>query len=464
MPTRTHLDDDLAALDDRLVGELVVPDHAGYDAARAVWNGMIDRRPRAIARCADTADVAAALTVARAHDLPLAVRGGGHNVAGTAVCDDGLVIDLSTMTGVRVDPEARTARVQAGATWADVDAATQEHGLATVGGVDSRTGVGGLTLGGGNGWLARTHGLTVDNLLAVDLVTADGAVVHASADEHPELFWALRGGGGNFGVVTSFEYRLHPIGPEVLVTQAFHRFDDLTEVLRFHRDYVAAAPDEVSCYAMILHVPPIDAFPAEHHGAPAVALVAVHSGDVDEAGPLLAPVEGHGDPIVAFTTPTPYTALQQSFDAGTPDGARYHYRSQFLADLSDDAIATLATLAGRLPGEFTMVGIEPMGGAVNRVPADATAFPHRDAAFNLGIWAGWSDPGMDAEATAWARELHAAMTPHATGGVYVNYLDRDEAARVEDAYAGHLARLRDVKQTWDPDNVFRGNHNIRPRG
>ncbi len=443
------------ALARRFDGELVQPEDPTYDEARAVWNGLIDRRPAVIARCLSTTDVQVAIRYARQHDLPISVRGGGHNVAGTSVCDDGVVIDMGEMRSVKVDPATRTARVAAGARWADLDAATQAHGLAVTGGVDSRTGVAGLTLGGGVGFLARKHGLTIDNLLAVDLVTADGRSVRASEDENPDLFWALRGGGGNVGVVTTFEFRLHELGPEVLTAQVFHRYEDAEDVLRFHRDLMAEAPDELACSAAVVHVPPVEPFPEGLHGAPAVAQIGCYVGDVEEGRAHLDPIGSFGDPILAAVTPMPYTALQQSLDAGTPDGARYYWKSNFLSGLSDEAITTLVKAAEPLPGPFSMIGIESLGGAVNRVPTSATAWPHRDATFNLGIWAGWTDDADDEECRRWAREVHAAMEPFAADGAYVNYLDADDQDRLGEAYGEHIGRLRDIERTWDPDGLFR---------
>lgn len=458
----TTVDTLASMLRNRVRGTVSTPGDPGYDAGRAVWNGMVDRRPAAVVQVAGTPDVVEVVRIARARDLRLTVKGGAHHVAGAAVADDALVVDLSAMTAVQVDEPARVVHVQAGARWADVDAATHPLGLVTVGGVDSRTGVAGLTLGGGIGWLSRSHGLVVDNLVGADLVTASGEVVHASRDEHPDLFWALRGGGGNFGVVTSFSYRLHEITPEIATVQAFHRIEHAPAVLRAYRDFLAGAPDEVSCYALVVHVPPVDPFPVELHGAPALALVGVHSGDPVQGRELLAPLEAIGKPILVAPAPIPYPALQQAFDAGTPDGGRYYYKSSFLADLSDAAVDVLVSGIGSLPGDFSMVGIECLGGAVNRVAPDATAFRHRSERFNLGIWAGWTAPDEDDAVIGWARQLHEAMGPHASPAAYVNYVDHDERGRVGDTYGGHAARLAAVKRDWDPDNVFRPNLTIRP--
>lgn len=445
-----------------LNGPLLRPDDDGYDDARAVWNGMIDRRPAAIARCGSAADVVAAVRFARTSGLPLSIRGGGHQAAGKAICDDGLVVDLSPMDGVEVDPDTRTARVGPGATLGQFDRAAQQFGLATTGGVHSGTGVAGLTLGGGIGWLARTFGLASDNLVAADVVTADGTLVHASEEEHPDLFWALRGGGGNFGVVTSFEFQLHPVGPEILTAQLFHRIEDAERVLRAYRDVMAAAPDELACYPIILNVPPVDPFAAELQGKPALALVGCYSGDPADGEPAIAPLAALGEPFLNVVAPMPYAAFQSAFDAGTPDGARYYGKAHLLPDLSDAAIATVLDHVEDLPGAFSTIFFESLGGAIARRPADATAWPHRDAAYGFAVQAGWIDPDDDQAEIAWVRRIHEAMAPHATGGVYVNYMDGDEADRVTAAYGDHYRRLAEIKERWDPDNLFRANHNIAP--
>ena len=459
--TTTSTLDELATA---LRGPLLRPDDDGYDDARTLWNGMVDRRPAAIARCQSTADVMACVRFARTSGLPLSVKGGGHQLAGNALCDDGLVVDLAPMNGVRVDPDTRTARVEPGATLGQFDREAQTFGLATPAGVHSGTGVAGLTLGGGIGWLARSFGLTSDNLLAADVVTADGELVYASEDEHPELFWALRGGGGNFGIVTSFEFRLHPVGPEVLTAQVFHRIEDAASVLRAYRDVMAEAPDELACYPMIIHVPPVDPFPAELQGAPALALVGCYSGEVADGEAAVAPLAAIGEPFAEVVAPMPYTAFQSSFDAGTPDGARYYGKAHLLPELSDAAIDTLLDHVEDLPGDFSMIFLESLGGAIARMPADATAWSHRDAAYGFAVQAGWTDPAQDAQHIDWVRRVHEAMAPHATGGAYVNYLDGDDADRVDAAYGEHYRRLSQIKQRWDPDNLFRANHNITPRG
>jgi len=461
-PENTSEETDFEALDGRLHGELLHPGDDGYEEARTVWNGMIDRYPAAVARCTGAADVTAAVEFAREREPPLAVKGGGHNFAGTAVCDDGLVIDLSPMDGVRVDPDSRTARVQAGATWADFDHETQAFGLATTGGIVSTTGVAGLTLGGGQGYLARTHGLAIDNLVGADVVTAEGELVRASTEENSGLFWALRGGGGNFGVVTSFEFDLHPVGPEIMGGAIFHPSADAADALRFYREFAADAPDELACYALIARVPPEPPFPEAVRGDPAVAFAVCYAGPIDEAEAELEPLRAFGDPILDGVRPLPYATLQSSFDDGAPEGHRWYSKSHYLGELSDGAVETILEYTDPFPGPLTQVALEPMGGAINRVEPAATAFPHRDAAYSFGIWPGWDDPDRDDEFVAWAREFHEAMAPYATGGVYANYLDRDEADRIRAAYGENYDRLVEVKNEWDPDNLFRMNQNVAP--
>lgn len=450
------------SLDGMLRGEVTRPGDDGYDEARALWNGMIDRRPAAIIRCQGVADVRQAIRFAREHGLPLTAKGGGHHVAGTALCDDGIVVDLGFMNGVRIDVERRRARVGPGATWAAFDHEAQAFGLATTGGVHSGTGVAGLTLGGGVGYLARRFGLAADNLISADVVLADGTLVTASEDANPELFWGLRGAGASLGVVTSFEFSLHEVGPQVMTALAYHPFEDIHEVLRFYRDFAADAPEELACYAIILKVPPIHPFPEAQHGRITVGMGAVHSGDLDAGAAALEPLETFGSPILAFVQESPYAAFQQALDAGSPDGGRYYYKSQFVDELSDGLIEAIAGSTEPLAGAYTMIGIEPLGGAIGRVDASATAFVHRDAAFNLSARAGWIDAAEDDEHIAWARAFHGAIAPHAAAGVYVNYLDRDDANRASAAFGDNHLRLKRVKTTYDPDNLFRTHRSLVP--
>jgi len=444
-------------------GGVIRPESSSYDAARAVWNGMIDRRPALIVRCSGIADVIAAIDFARANDLPLTVRAGGHGVAGKAVSDDSVMIDLSALTSVEVDPKTKIARVGAGATWGMVDHETQAFGLAVTGGVDSRTGVGGLTLGGGMGYLARSFGFTIDNLLSAEVVLADGRVVTARGDENEDLFWALRGGGGNFGVVTSFTYQLHDVGPEVMTAQVFHPMDHAGDALIHYRDFMTQAPDEVGCFALFVNVPPVEGFPEDQHGKTALALVACHSGSLTEGEAELAPLASFGSPMLSVVAPMPYVTLQQSFDAGAPDGGRFYWKAGYFDELSDQAIETLVDRVDPLPGPYSNVFFEPMGGAIARVDPTATAFPHRKATFGYGISSGWEDPGDDEAAIAWTRSLHEAMAPF-TSGVYSNYLDRDDDDRVDDTFGANRQRLQEIKGIYDPDTVFSTNRNLAPTG
>lgn len=453
----------LQSLRDRIAGEVIVPGDARYDEARTSWNGRFDPRPAVVVRCHDARDVVASVAVARERGLPLSVRGGGHSYAGKAIGDGAVAVDLSAMNDVVVDAERRTATVGPGATWADVDREAQAHGLATTGATVSSVGVAGFTLGGGSGYLARRHGLGLDNLLSVEVVIADGRVLAASEAENADLFWALRGGSGNFGVVTSLELRLHPVGPEVVTAQAFHPIEHARDVLRFYREFMDTASDDVTAYAFGLRVPPVDPFPAQHRGDPALALVACHCGDdVEEGRTSLQPLAGFGDPFLSAVQTVPYTAAQQAFDAGTPAGLRWYTRAHYLDALTDDAIDTFARHVESLAGPYTMAYFEPCGGAVGRVAPDATAFPHRHAAYGLHILPGWTEPADDEELTRWARDFHHAMAPHATGGVYVNLLGGDEADRVQAAYGTNYERLAGLKAQYDPENLFRVNHNIPP--
>jgi FAD/FMN-containing dehydrogenase len=447
-------------------GDVIAPDHDGYDDARAVWNGRVDRRPRLIARCRGTADVAAAVRFARDCDLEIAVRGGGHNVAGTAVCDDGIVIDLSAMRAVTVDPVERTARVQGGALWGDVDHETQAHGLATPGGIVSHTGVGGLTLGGGIGWLMRKHGLTVDNLVEAEVVTAEGDTILASANDHPDLFWALRGGGGNFGVVSLFRFTLHPIGPTVMAGPVFWAAEDTTDVLRFYRDFVTDASDELGNVIRLGTIPPLPGVSEELHFQPAIAVASCYAGPVEDGEPVVRALREFGTPLVDLVEPTLYVDHQGGIDDTVPHGWHYYWKATNLTRLSDEVIDIVAEHAYDATSPRSYAAIFHMGGAVARAPRDATAYPRRDVEHNMSIDAAWlpeQDDTVGAAETAWAREFLAALQPH-RAGVYVNFLDSDDdTSRVREAYGDDTYwRLADVKAKYDPENVFHNNKNIQP--
>jgi len=451
-----------AVLQEHVRGDVLLPAAPGYDEARALWNAMIDKRPAAIVRCTGVADVLATLRFARERDIPLAVRAGGHNVAGTALRDDGLVLDLSRMKGIRVDPVARTVRLQPGILNGDLDHETQAFGLAVTSGIASTTGLSGLTLGGGIGWLMRAFGLTCDNLRAADVVTADGAFITASEEEHPDLFWALRGGGGNFGVVTSFTFDLHPLGPTVLAGAILYPASAAGEVLRFYRDYIEGVPNALGTIVLLRYAPEVPWIPAAHWRQPVVAILACYAGDIAAGAEVLRPLKAFGSPIADIIEPKPYTLHQRMFDASAPPGLRYYWKSHYLGGLSDDAIDTLLARAWRTSSlrSYTIIG--RMGGAVGRVDASATAFAHRDAQHVLNINGVWTEPAEDEVHVEWTRDLFTAMEPFSTGGVYVNFLGNEGEDRVRAAYGANYDRLVEVKRRYDPDNVFNSNQNIVP--
>lgn len=452
------LDDEvLATFRTQLRGQLLQPGDPGYDTVRQVWNAMIDRHPVLIVRATGVADVIAAVTFAREQGLVLAVRGGGHGVAGNAVCEGGLMLDLSLMKGIRVDPVARTAWAEAGVLWSELDAETQVFGLAAVGGTVATTGIAGLTLGGGFGWLSRQHGLVSDNLLGADIVTADGRFLHASADENAELFWGLHGGGGNFGVVTSFEYRLHEVGPTVLAGPIFYGLDDAPEVFRAFRDMAPTAPDALGGMAALL---------TSLEGAPLAGLVLGWMGPHAAGEAVLRPLRDMGTPVADMVGPMPYRTVQTLFDAAFPSGRRNYWKSGFLRNLDDAAIAILIEHFRNAPSPYAGLGVELYGGAIGRVAEGATAFPHRNYPFNLLIFTAWDDPAEDAANMRWARDLWSALKPFAADGVYVNYLGNASAEgqdRVRAAYGSAIyERLADLKRTYDPANLFCMNQNIGP--
>ena len=455
---------DLERLRDSLRGPVIGPDDDGYDAARAIWNGAIDRRPACIARCTGVADVVAAIRFARGSDLRVAVRSGGHGVGGHAVCDGGLVIDLSLLKGIRVDPAARTARAEAGVLWGELDRETQLHGLATVGGIVTHTGIAGLTLGGGLGWLMRKHGATVDNLLSVDLVTAEGELLTASGAENPDLFWGVRGGGGNFGVVTSFEYRLHPVGPTVLGGPVFHPLDDARNVLAFYREFIATAPDELTTIFELSVAPPLPFLPEDVHGKPVVMVGACYAGAPEDGIDVVRPLKEFGTPIVDLLEPKPYLALQSMFDPGVPHGWHRYWKSVELPALTDAAIDTLVEHAAAFTSPKSYCIVFQLGGALARAGENETAFGRRDAAHNVNVNAVWTEEDPDAERhVAWARDYFTALQPHAGGRVYVNFLGDEGVERVRQAYGDRpYERLVGLKRAYDPTNVFRLNQNIQP--
>lgn len=442
-------------------GGIIRPGDATYDQARRVYNAMIDKRPAVIARCVDVADVIAAVNFAREHDLPLAIRGGGHNGAGLGSVDDGLVIDLSPMNGVHVDPAARTARVEGGCTWGDVDHATHAYGLATPSGIISTTGVGGLTLGGGLGHLTRRYGLTIDNLLAVDVVLANGRVVTASEREHPDLFWAVRGGGGNFGVVTSFVFRLHPLST-VVGGPTLWELDQAEEVMRWYRTFITEAPEELNGWFAFLTVPPGPPFPEHLHLKKMCGIVWCYTGPEERANEVFAPVVEIGPPALHGVHAMPYPMLQRAFDAIYPPGLQWYWKADFVRELSDEAIATHLVHARELPTIQSTMHLYPINGAVHRVGSHDTAWSYRDATWGeviVGVSPHRADAGP---ITAWARDYWRALHPFSAGGGYVNMMMEEGQDRVRAAYRDNYARLAAIKATYDLANLFRVNQNIRP--
>lgn len=454
----------LDALQAGLRGKVLDRSSPGYDEARAIWNAMIDRKPEVIVRCAGASDVIQTVRFAAANNLLVAVRGGGHNIAGNAVCDEGLVIDLSQMTSVRVDPFAQRVWVEPGATLADLDKETQAFGLAVPTGINSTTGVAGLTLGGGFGWITRKFGLTVDSLVSADVVTADGVLRRASANDNPDLFWALRGGGGNFGVVTAFEFQLHNVGPQVLAGLVVHPFEDAAELLKEYRRIVASVPDELTCWAVMRKAPPLPFLPAEWHGREVLVLAMCYAGDLAQGEKATSELRSLGRPIADVVGPNPFTGWQQAFDPLLTAGARNYWKSHDFIDLSDGAIAVLLDAVRQLPGPECEIFIGHVGGAAGRVSVDATAFPQRKAHFVMNVHARWREPSMDNACIDWARKLFDAAAPHAAGTAYINFMPGDEAGRVEAAYGPNYRRLAAVKRRYDPSNLFRMNQNVAPAG
>jgi len=445
-----------------LRGKILDQGSPAYDEARTIWNAMIDRKPGLIVRCLGAADVIHCVRFARDNGLLVAVRGGGHNIAGSAICDGGVVIDLSQMKSVRVDPAAQRAWVEPGATLADLDKETQAFGLAVPTGINSTTGVAGLTLGGGFGWITRKFGLTIDNLLSADVVTADGELVHATTKENPDLFWALRGGGGNFGVVTAFEFQLHKLGPQVLAGLVVHPFDDAAKLLKEYRRLLESAPDELTCWVLMRKAPPLPFLPSEWHGREVLVFAMCYCGDIKEGEKAMAGLRGLGKPIADVVGPNPFVSWQAAFDSLMTPGARNYWKSHDFAQLSDAAIAVLIDATRQLPGPECEIIIFHVGGAAGRVAPDATAFSQRNAHFGMSVHARWREDAMDKRYIAWAKKIFDAAAPIAIGTAYVNFMPGDEVERLEKAYGTSYHRLAQVKRRYDPSNLFRMNQNIRP--
>ena len=446
-------------------GQIAGPGEDGYDEGRLLWNGMFDRRPSLVARCASADDVARAITFARAHELLVAVRGGGHSVAGYSACDGGIVIDLSLMQAVQVDADARLARVQAGATWAVVDRATQQYGLAAPGGVVSTTGVAGLTLGGGYGWLRRKYGLSCDNVRSAEVVTVNGRRLTASATENPDLFWGLRGGGGNFGIVTSFEFELHPIGPQFMYAAVLYPLEQGVEVISAWRDFMADAPDEITSDVTPWTVPEDPELPEEIHGRDIVMLEAGYAGPAEEGERALQPLRELAEPLFDMSGIMPYVEAQSSVDELVPAREKlYYWKSLNLKELSDPAIETIIAHCRRRPSKVTLVPIRYLGGAISRVGTEETAFGDRSKPILLSIDASWSDPDATDENITWVHEFWKQMLPYSDGSAYLNFggFGEDGDSFVQASFGKNYQRLTELKRKYDPQNILRLNHNIKP--
>ncbi len=444
-----------------LLGNVLVEQDKGYDAARALWNGMIDRKPAMIAQCTGTADVVHCVNFARKHKLLVSIRSGGHNIAGMASANGAMMIDLSPMKSVHVDVAGRTVVAQPGATLRHVDHETQAFGLATPLGINSTTGLAGLTLGGGFGWLSRSLGLTVDNLLEADVVTADGKVLHASEKENADLLWGISGGGGNFGIVTSLKFRLHPVGPQVFAGLIVHPFKDAKKVFEFYKSFTANAPEELSCWIVLRKAPPLPFLPADVHGKEVFVIASLYAGDPAKGEKILEPLRKFGNPVGEHVGPMPYEGWQQAFDPLLTPGARNYWKSHNFTELSDGVVDAVLEYVGKLPTPLTEIFIGQLGGAINRVKPDATAYPHRDANFVMNVHTRWEDKAMDGMCVEWARKLFDETAQYATGGVYVNFISEDEQ-RVPNAFGKNYERLVKLKKKYDPENFFRTNQNIQP--
>ena len=448
-------------LRERARGPVITADEAGYDEARKVYNAMIDRRPLAVVRCANAGDVMATVDFARENGVGIAVRGGSHSVPGFGVCDDGVVADLSAMRGVRVDPTARRARAEGGATWGDFNAATYPFGLASTGGIISTTGVGGLTLGGGIGYLDRGLGLSCDNLISADVVTADGQLVIASETQNDDLFWALRGGGGNFGVVTSFEFRLSPV-KDIFGGPIFFELDRAGDILRFYREFILDAPEQLGGFPAFQIAPPLPFIPEDRHGEPFIAFVTCWAGPLEEGAKAIQPIRDVAPMVAEMVGPMPYPMLNSAFDALVPPGLQHYWKANFNTELTDEAIDAPLRYGPKVPAVNSTMHIYPINGACHRVAGDATAFAYRDATFATVIAGMWPDPADNEANIQWVKDYYAATAPHSEAGGYINFMAEDDQHRIEDNYKGNYDRLVDVKRKYDPNNVFRVNQNIRP--
>ncbi len=443
-------------------GHLVLPSNPNYDEVREIWNAMIDRKPAAIVQCTTADDVSHAITFARENGFELSIRGGGHHIAGNSVCDNGFMIDLSTMKQVRIDAEKRRAYVQPGATLGDFDQAAQAYGLATPVGINSTTGIAGLTLGGGFGWLTRKYGLTIDNLVSAEVITVDGNKIRASETENADLFWAIRGGGGNFGVVTEFEFALHPVGPEILAGLIVFPYSQAKQVLTHYRKFMESAPEELNVWVVLRKAPPLPFLPEEIHGKEVIVLPVFYAGDIAEGEKLIEPLRHFGDACGEHIGAQPYVAWQQAFDPLLTRGARNYWKSHNFTELRDEALDAIVEFAGKLPSPHCEIFVGCVAGAANRIPADAMAYYHRDAKFVMNVHGRWEDASQDEACIAWSREFFRASAPYASAGAYVNFMTEEEGDRITAAYGSNYDRLVQIKRRFDPENVFHLNQNIKP--
>lgn len=443
-------------------GSVLIPDDPGYEEARQIWNAMIDRRPAMIAQCADADDVPTAIAFARRNKLEISIRGAGHNIAGNALCNDGLTIDFSKMKNVRVDAGKRRAYVEPGATLANLDEAAQAHGLATPVGINSTTGIAGLTLGGGFGWLTRKYGMTIDNLVSVDVITAEGRKIRASETDNADLFWAIRGGGGNFGVVTQFEFQLFPVGPEIFAGLIVFPFSQAKQILNKYRQFVSSAPEELNVWVVLRKAPPLPFLPENVHGKEVVVLPICYAGAVAEAEKLIAPLRAFGDAHGEHLGAQPYIAWQKAFDPLLTPGARNYWKSHNFTELADGALDSIIEFAGKLPSPQCEIFIGLIAGAPNRIAPHAMAYGHRDAKFVLNVHGRWDEAKDDQKCMSWAREFFKASAPYASAGAYVNFMTAEEGDRVVAAYGSNYDRLVQIKKRYDPDNIFHLNQNIKP--
>ena len=446
----------------KINGRIILPDDPSYDEVRSIWNAMIDRRPAVIVECADAGDVPHALAFARENGLEISMRGAGHNIAGNSLSNGGLVIDFSTMNKVRVDTEKQRAFVEPGVTLGDFDKAVHAHGLATPVGINSTTGIAGLTLGGGFGWLTRKYGLTIDNLISADVITADGTAVKASENENADLFWAIRGGGGNFGIVTQFEFSLYPVGPEILAGLIVFPLAQAKQVLSQYREFVKSAPEELNIWVVLRHAPPLPFLPEEVHGTVVLILAVFYAGDIKEGEKIVQPMQSFGDPVGVHLGAQPYVDWQQAFDPLLTPGARNYWKTHNFTSLSDDALEKMIEYAGNMPSPQCEIFIALIDGAPNRVAADAMAYGNRDAKFVLNVHGRWDSAADDETCISWAREFFNASAPYASGGAYVNFMTDEEGDRVAAAYGSNYDRLVRIKNKYDPENLFHLNQNIKP--